>query len=171
MPPSTAIERSASAAPRRSWIPYVFVVGMAIVFAMNAALVWFALSTWTGLVAERPYERGVAYNRVLEAEARQAALGWRAEIAFTPRPGATNAGTIAITILDHEAKGLAGLVVEVSVERPLENLAPIRLEPVYAGAGRYVAEVELPRRGQWNVSVHAAQGGDSLIAVNRIVVP
>jgi nitrogen fixation protein FixH len=170
MPPA-AINRRDPAVLRRSRIPYVFVLGMAVVLAANAALVWFALSTWTGLVAERPYERGVAYNRLIAAEAQQAALGWRAEVAFVPHSGAERAGVIAITIVDRDAKGLSGLVIEASAERPLENLSPIRLAPAYAGAGRYIADVELPRRGQWDIRIHAAQGDDSLIAVRRLIVP
>jgi nitrogen fixation protein FixH len=169
--PVFAIRRRAPAESRRSWIPYVFVFGMAVVLAANAALVWFALSSWTGLVAERPYERGIAYNRLIEAEARQTALGWRADVAFVAKPGGDGAGTIAITIVDANAEGLSGLVILASAERPLEDAAAIPLIPTYAGAGRYLADVDLPRRGQWDVRIHATRGEDTFIAVRRLIVP
>ena len=64
------------------FIPWLFAAGMTFVVAVNGVLVYFALGTWSGLVVERPYERGVQYNRVLEAVARQEALGWQFEIAL-----------------------------------------------------------------------------------------
>ena len=47
-------------------------------------MIWFALSSWTGLAANQAYDTGLTYNRNLDAAARQAALGWRPALA---RPG------------------------------------------------------------------------------------
>ncbi|MBT3306984.1 MAG: nitrogen fixation protein FixH, partial [Alphaproteobacteria bacterium] len=37
------------------------------IFAVNAVLVFFALSSWPGLTTDKAYEEGIAYNRTLDA--------------------------------------------------------------------------------------------------------
>ena len=80
--------------PKRStWIPWVFVGGMALVVLVNLVLVYAALSTFTGVTTGKSYDRGRSYNQVLAEAARQDALGWAAAYrgaaaAQTPRAGA-----------------------------------------------------------------------------------
>jgi uncharacterized protein YqcC (DUF446 family) len=82
--PSPAPAFSASpglSAPLRrdAWIPWVFVIAMAIVIAVNAVMVSFALGSWNGLVVDRSYERGLQYNQILAAQRQQDALGWQVQ--------------------------------------------------------------------------------------------
>jgi nitrogen fixation protein FixH len=58
--------------PRGRWIPWLFVGGFLLVCAVNGVMIWVALSSWTGLAANQPYDRGLAYNRNLAAAARLA---------------------------------------------------------------------------------------------------
>ena len=39
-------------------------------------MIYSALSTHTGLVANEPYRKGLHYNERIEADERQARLGW-----------------------------------------------------------------------------------------------
>jgi hypothetical protein len=71
--------------PRRGrWIPWAFAGGMLTVVAVNAVLVVASVSTFPGLTVGRAYDRGRAYNAVLEEAARQDALGWTARVALAP---------------------------------------------------------------------------------------
>ena len=78
-----------------AWIPWVFVGFFVVVFGANAAMVAFALTTWTGVETDTPYEDGVVYQKVLDAEHRQAELGWKVDLAFEAkdRDHAAGAGT------------------------------------------------------------------------------
>src|SRR4051794_15207153 len=58
------------------FIPWIFVAGMLTVVAVNGALIYFATTTWSGMAINHAYDRGLAYNQVLAAAARQEALGW-----------------------------------------------------------------------------------------------
>ena len=63
---------------RGRWIPWVFVGGMGLVIGVNAILVWFALTTFTGVTTPRAYDRGRTYNDVLaEAPDRTRLAGSR----------------------------------------------------------------------------------------------
>ena len=61
---------------RGRWIPWVFVGMMLLVFVVNGALIVSAVSTFTGTTTGQSYDRGRAYNHVIEEARRQAALGW-----------------------------------------------------------------------------------------------
>jgi nitrogen fixation protein FixH len=127
--------------PRRGrWIPWAFVGGMAIVVAVNLVLVWFAVTTFTGVTVPRSYERGRGYDAVLAEAARQDALGWRADVTLA-------GGRLAVVATDRDGRALPGRV-EGLLLRPLEGTEiPLRFAPT--GGGRWAAEVTPPQRGQW----------------------
>lgn len=157
--------------PRRSrWIPWAFVAFMGVVFAVNAVLVWLALSTFTGTTVDRAYERGRLYNQVLAEAERQRAIGWRFEIAF--RPGAEHRGTLVVHARDAAGAPLDRLEFEAIALRPLERPEPLPIALIESGRGRYVAELDLPKRGQWELRLAARRGEVGPVEVReRIIVP
>ena len=50
---------------RGRWIPWTYAAGMLVVIAVNAVLITAALRSFPGLVVQRPYDRGIAYNEEL----------------------------------------------------------------------------------------------------------
>ncbi len=58
-----------------------FISFFAVVFAANGVILYEALATRTGIVAEEPYIKGLKYNQRIDAEAQQAALGWTLDVA------------------------------------------------------------------------------------------
>ena len=96
---------------------------MLTVVAVNAALIFFALQSWSGVVTPRAFERGLDYNRLLAAAAREDQLGWQAEIEL--RRGAGDAaGSILVHLSDRHGRPIeAALVAELS--RPLEAASPV----------------------------------------------
>ena len=128
--------------PRRSrWIPWAFAGGMGLVVAVNAVLVYFAVSTFTGVTVPRSYERGRNYDTVLAEAARQDALGWRAEVAFA-------GGRLTVRATDRDGRAVPGRIEGVML-RPLEG-TEVPLAFVPRGSGAWAAEAALPQRGQWD---------------------
>ncbi len=140
------------------WIPWTFVGFFVLVFAVNGVMVWFALSSWTGLEITNPYERGLTYNRALEAAREQAALGWQADLRFEqtgPRHG-----TLEFRLQDRDGGRLAGAKVDAELVRPTEEGHDFALDLSEREPGRYRAEVELPLPGQWEVRLAARARGE-----------
>jgi nitrogen fixation protein FixH len=148
---------------RSRWIPWAFVGGMLLVVVVNLVLVWFALTTFTGVTVGHAYDRGRTYNYVIEAAARQAALGWQAQVSL-------QAGQLAVTIRNRDGQGVAG-VLDGQLQRPLEGaVMPLRFSALAAGV--FLADVNLPRAGQWDAQlVLLSPGGDRLDIRRRLVVP
>ncbi len=140
------------------WIPWTFVGFFLVVFAVNGALVWFALSSWTGLETDHPYERGLVYNRALEAAREQAALGWRADFRFDQ--SGQRHGTLELGLTDRDGARLQGAKVDAELVRPTEEGHDFALDLSESEPGRYRAEVELPLAGQWEVRLAARARGE-----------
>ncbi len=128
---------------KSSWIPWVFVGGMGVVVAVNAVLITSAITTFTGTTVGRSYDKGRAYNHVLDEAARQDALGWTARVT-QPR-----GESLLVTVTDREGAAIPGLL-EGELLRPLDG-ERVALPPV-AGTGRFALPLpEGLRPGQWEL--------------------
>ena len=56
-----------AAGARGRWIPWLFVGFLVVVAAVNGVMIWYALSSWTGLAANQAYDNGLTYNQNLAA--------------------------------------------------------------------------------------------------------
>jgi nitrogen fixation protein FixH len=136
---------------------------MALVVAVNALLVWFALSTFTGVTVPRAYERGRGYDQVLTEAARQDALGWRGEITL-------EADVLRLVMLDRALQPLHGRV-EGMMLRPLEGVE-VPLGFTATGHGRFAARLELLRAGQWEARLtFFDEAGTAFDLRKRFILP
>ena len=69
-------------ASRSRYIPWLFVAGFAIVVAVNATMITFAVGSFSGLYTPKPRERGLHYNGVVAEQKSRDALGWRIDCSF-----------------------------------------------------------------------------------------
>jgi nitrogen fixation protein FixH len=162
---TVALENSRSASrSKRSLIPWIFVGGMAVVVVVNAVMITLAVRSWTGLVVEKPYERGVAYNRVLEAQHRQDALGWNFAV------GTDGADRIRLTVTGRDGQPLDGLALTAALVRPIDLLPDVPLIFKQTEAGVYVAEAQAPKPGQWDLKVEAQRSDDHFHLVERVIL-
>lgn len=127
----------------------------AVVFAANGALVFFALDSFPGLVTDKPYETGLAYNRVLEAAHRQAARGWTSALRWD---GA--GGHVEVRIAGPDKTPIQGLAARVIFRRPLGEAHERRVTVHETSPGLYVAAASLPLAGRWLGTIEAERGGD-----------
>jgi nitrogen fixation protein FixH len=148
------------AAPRRSWIPWIFVAGMLTVVAVNAVLITAALSSFPGLVVPRPYDRGIAYNDELRRSRGQAALGW----SVVPRH---DHDRLTVRITTEAGAPIDGLTVRATLSRPLEAGPPITAELLPSAEG-YAAALTLPKPGQWELRLEASGAAGAYTATWRL---
>lgn len=153
------------------WYPWIFVAFMAVVVSVNMLLMYFAIHTWSGLENERYFEKGVAYNEALEGARAQAALGWRAELDFTPEEGAVRRGRLSVSFHGADGQGLEGLKVKAMLIRPTHQGFDTSAELEDQGGGSYAATVVLPLPGRWFVRVHAWRADGSFQMKQEIMSP
>jgi len=145
-----------------------FIGFFGLIFAANAVLVFLALDSWTGLETEHHYQKGLAYNRVLEADARQHELGWTGNIAARSLP--EGRARLEISLSDRDGKPLDGATVVAKFIRPTVEGYDFTTPLTPAGPGQYLAEVALPLAGQWDMRVVAQRADDRFVLKGRAVL-
>lgn len=151
------------------WYPYIFVAAFMVVLLVNVTMAYFATSTFSGLATENPYEKGLAYNRTLEAQRQQDAMGWTVDVQVDP--AANHGAGITIVYRDQTGKPVDGMMVRAQFIRPTAkgHDREVALAPV--GPGTYATHQELPMSGVWDMDVAAKGAAASYQLSRRIVVP
>jgi nitrogen fixation protein FixH len=148
--------------PRRSrWIPWVFGGGLLLVVAVNVALITAAISTFTGVTAGHAYDRGRAYNDVLQEAARQEALGWTTQVTLEGE-------LLTVTARDREGRPLFGHVEGVLL-RPIEGTT-VPLDFSAEGEGCWAAHAGIRKPGQWEARLTLRAGDAALDIRQRVLV-
>lgn len=166
MRPATIAPTGTGKRPAMFWVPWAFVAAFVVVIAVNGVLIAFATRTFSGLVVEKPYLKGLAYETTLRQEQAQAALGWSTTTAFRAA-----SGEIAVRYLDGAGRPLGALQVNARIESPLRPEATIDVPLHYQGEGWYRAKVDFPHPGQREAAVAAAAGAVRHELRFRFVVP
>jgi nitrogen fixation protein FixH len=150
--------------PRRSlWIPWIFVGGMFLVVVVNGGLIFAALSTFTGVTVGRSFDRGRTYNHVLQAAARQEALGWQAAVRW-------DEGLLHVSMRNREGLPVDGEWDGVLL-RPLQGLEhPLDFRAAGRATSLAEAQPELP--GLWEARLRfLGRSGETFEVRRRIIVP
>jgi len=142
--------RPASTGRRPGWyIPYLFFPFFGIVIAVNGVMLYFALSTFNGLETEDHFVKGIQYNRDIAGAKAQAERGWQVALDFeSPAPGK---GKVVLNLHDKFGNLLKDAKVRMKFIRPTVQGYDRTIQPEYAGDGRYVAALDLPLPGIWDV--------------------
>ena len=155
------------------WYPWLFVAAFGVIIAVNGTMAYIAVDSWTGLETEQPFQRAQAYNAELAQKSMQTQLGWNASAQFEPAPIADNAhaGVVHLSITDREGRGVSGLSVETLAVRPIQEGFDQSLIFAERSPGTYVASIQLPLPGQWELRFTATRADDVFKMRQRILVP
>jgi nitrogen fixation protein FixH len=151
----------------KSWVPWYFVAFFGFIALVNAGMITVALQTHTGLVTDQPYEKGLAYNEVVQAEAAQHALGWHATLTFMPLPKTHDkaGGRFVFTLKDANGKELRPQVLRIFFTRPTQS----GMDFVHDMA--LSSDIIFPARGLWEARVIARIAGRPYQYAKRVVIP
>ena len=130
----------------------ILVGAFIVVTAVNGLLIWYALTSWTGLVSDSAYQEGLGFDRILAESKAEAALGWKAAIAYD------GSGRLTVRMVDSQAQPLSGLRLDAQFLRPTSEGHDRDLPLTEVSPGSYAAVLRLPLLGQWDVRVTVSDG-------------
>lgn len=148
------------------WIPSLFFVFFALVLIANASMIVAAFKTWPGLETTNAYQRGLAYNRTLAAAAEQAELGWKVGFAFSQQ--VARRGIVQVDLEDRFGNLVQDALVRARFVRPTQEGHDLTIDLTHQAGGRYLAEVDLPLDGQWDIRIDATSHGQTWRLSERI---
>lgn len=126
---------------------FLFLAFFGVIFLVNGIFLFRALGTYTGVVSDEPYRKGLAYNERIEADKRQQALGWRH--AVTMNLG----GRLVISLTDTDGNAVEGATVNATVGRPSTNVDDKTITLAEGRPGTYEGLVGPHAPGNWMVSL------------------
>lgn len=118
------------------------------VAAVDAYFVTSALRTHTGVVTKNPYEKGLAYNEILEEAKAQEALGIQSEITFSN-------GELSMTLFDKDNAAIVSAEVTARLSRNMKDIDDINVTLVYMDDGEYTVVVPDLDSGLWTAYLDA----------------
>lgn len=130
-----------------------------VIIAVNAAFVYFALSTWPGLSTNQAYEDGLAYNKTLADAERQRGLGWRTRLDLNID------GQLSARFFDKSGAMIGGLSPTVRLLRPTHEGEDRDIILKEAVPGVYSAPVIDLAAGRWKAELKVYKDGKILFFI------
>lgn len=144
---------------------YTFIAFFGIVFAVNGVFLYSALKTNTGVVANEPYRKGLAYNERIAADEMQKALGWTDEASLNGPSGGSNG--ISVVMKGADGMPVSGLIMEAALGRPSTTAGERKLKLAEVSPGVYAATAAQLEPGTWLFALEARRTGNAEEPVYR----
>jgi nitrogen fixation protein FixH len=157
--------------PLKGWMVLAMITAFfGTVMIANGALIYFALSTFSGEEETNPYEHGLAYDKDIAAAHAQDALHWQA-VVHLARLAAGEPPRLEFALRDAQGQPLAGLAVVATLEFPASKRFDRTIDLVEEGPGVYRGEAAVAA-GQWDVFIEAKRDNVTVFrSHNHIALP
>jgi nitrogen fixation protein FixH len=140
-----------------------------VIFLVNGIFAYYAITTFGGGDTSNPYQKGLNYNDTVAEAARDAELGWQAQLTYV-----TSSGRLVFSLTDRDGHKVSGLHFNGIVGRPATDRDDLSTKFNEAESGDYAATVRLAP-GQWIVQLHSDElsraGGPVFRLKQRVFVP
>lgn len=123
-------------------IPWYFVMFFAVVALVDGVMVTLAVRTNSGLVTDHAYERGLAYNEVVDAKARQDALGWNDSVSWDGK-------ILHVVVTDGKGAVIVPDKITAYFSRPTRSGMDFETDIMPAGS-----PVAFPASGIWDARIN-----------------
>jgi len=133
------------------------IVFFAVLFIVNGAFIYAAVTSFRGEDVERSYRQGLDYNQTLKARRAQAELGWEAMV-NVQTSGITVSGTpvqkLFVRITDSQGRALSNVNITGRLRHPVDtdldfplsfNSGDPAVSSFEIGSGRWTFEAEVVR--------------------------
>jgi nitrogen fixation protein FixH len=126
-----------------------FVAFFGVVFAVNIYFAFAATTTYTGVVSQEPYRKGLAYNKRIAADERQADLKWNVDVDV----GREGHAKLIFKAFDNQP--VTNLKVTATIGRPASDAEERLLNFAETQPGQYEANGAALGAGGWVIAAAA----------------
>ncbi len=147
--------------PSDKWIPWSIVLFFVMLTVFFGWFYHIASSSFTGVVTDGAYEKGLQYNNVIAAVEAQEERGWSST--FLKKDGG-----IYFSLKDKNGEAVSGASVHLWLIRPVHDGIDQHMEMTETTPGVYFSPVQLPERGLWEVRVDAEKQGQGYQTSKRV---
>lgn len=130
------------------WIPWYFVAFFLVIAILDGIFVTIAIKTQRGVVTENAYEKGLAYNSILQKAAKQKNLGLNQRAKYKN-------GLLSWYIHDKNGEPIQNAEVTANFFRPVQSGHDFKVELKQTSSGVFEARPAFPLPGAWTVTLEA----------------
>ena len=142
-------------------------IGIVIMVALAAVVtaVIVGSRSFEGIVVDKPYERGLSWDRE-QKDRIESGLN----IGIKNRTFTVGKNNLLILVTDRKGKPVPDAVLMLTVSRPSTNVYDRTYRLGVSKEGIYSAPVELPLYGHWDLQITMMRNGHNLIFQRKIFV-
>jgi len=152
---------------KAGFIPYLFFIFFAVIFAVNVFYIYLSKTSWRGVATEDGYQKGVNYNQTLKYVEQQKKLGWRFEIQYLPL--AKNLAKLQVCLRDKNNQLIKNAALYALMTRPTQDGFDFKQDFLLDG-NCYEAKINFPLKGLWQLEIVARRDDAVWQEVKRYVV-
>lgn len=143
------------------------VIGIVTMVALAAvvATVIVGSRSFEGIVVDKPYERGLSWDRE-QTERTESGL----KIGINNKTFTVGNNELVIQVTGRGEKPVSDAVLMLTVSRPSTNAYDRIYSLTASKGGIYSASVDLPLYGHWDLRITIARNGQTLLFPQRIFV-
>ncbi len=130
-----------------------------VIFAVNGAFIYFAVSTFPGLEVESSYKAGQEFEGEVVAGKAQAERGWTVDASVQP---AGSDAAVEIRFRDKAGVDLHGLDVRVHLIHAVDPDHDHSASLPEVASGTYRVVLPNVKAGMWNLTIEAYRGDERL---------
>jgi nitrogen fixation protein FixH len=139
----------------------------AVVGAVNFGMMAAAISTFTGLDSESPYQEGLAFEQEKSAAAAQQALRWQVQASVKTEAGTTR---IEVSARDTDGKPLGALAATATLVHPTDRRLDRDVTLTEDAPGHFNG-LTVTAAGQWDLLIDLSRDGARMFrSKNRVVL-
>ena len=128
-----------------------------VVIGVNALMITYAVTTFSGEDAAHSYVQGLHFNSTLAARNAQHKAGWQARIETAP--AAQGQVVIVLSLRDRQANPVTGVALTGSLRLPATSREDHTLNFSETAPGHYEATLEGVHPAYWDVVVNGQKDG------------
>lgn len=141
-----------------------------LVFAtVDIIFVYLATSSNPGTVTDEAYEKGLAYNKIIEEAQAQNKLGWKHHLNIKMDIDNKRRVVLRMRKANHGFLSYAGAAIRFF--RPVEKGVDFDVTLKETRPGTYLALVEFPEPGIWDAYIAVRKGDNIYRAHERLNIP
>ena len=137
-----------------------------VIIAVNLVMAYAAVSTFSGMQTQRPYEAGLKFNEAISQARVQDDQHWKVDTHLErAKDGQV---TLSIALADRQGAAIVAQSVSVQLVSPVDSRNDAAFALVSDGPGRYRG-VTQAGAGQWDLVIEAKRSEDAVFrSVSRV---
>ncbi len=133
------------------FVAWCFILFFALIVTVNGIFAYKAITTQPGVITQNAYEKGLAYNDMLEKAKSQPKI--TQQVSY-------NDGILRWKLIDEQGNFITNAVVKARIIRIIKDGNDFDIELKHKGGGVYEVKFSLPYKGVWEAKLSSKWDND-----------